>query len=92
MRLAKPIREQRAAQYLITTCCVWDVEHRFDLDHALASAWDKGRFDDPYRRVLLPTYPQPRRRLCRVGRSACAVTRPGRPYRHGQDIPDYARP
>ena len=60
MRLSKAVREQQAAQCLITTLCVWDVEQRWDLDAELAFAWDQGRFDDPYRRCLLYTSPSPR--------------------------------
>jgi hypothetical protein len=64
MRLSKAVREQRAAQYLITTLCVWDVEQRWDLDWELMEAWDRGRFDDPYRRVMLPQYPATRFGVC----------------------------
>jgi hypothetical protein len=56
-RLSKAVREHHAAQYLIATLCVWDVEQRWHLDWELMEAWDRGRFDDPYRQVLLPRYP-----------------------------------
>jgi hypothetical protein len=94
MRLPKAVREQQAAQYLITTLCVWDVEQRWDLDFALLAAWDKGRFDDPYRQVLLPKYPATRQGVC-----AALAVQWGTPREtlaahiaHGHIFADYAKP
>ena len=94
MRLSKAVREQQAAQCLITTLCVWDVEQRWDLDAELAFAWDQGRFDDPYRRVLLPQYPPTRQGVC-----TALATQFGRPVdalaaqiATGTVFPEYAKP
>jgi DnaJ domain len=94
MRLSKAVREQLAAQYLITTLCVWDVEQRWELDRELTSAWDKARFDDPYRGVMLPKYPASRQGVVQA-LSTQFDTPPGQLAAHigqGSIFADYAKP
>jgi hypothetical protein len=55
-----PVREQWAAQCLIATLAVGDVEPARIVERAFYENWDLDRFDDPLRTELFRHLPPPR--------------------------------